>query len=83
MEDTSEAREFTFILAGKLGVGKSSIFKRIQTGSFSEYPSIGSTGKADGELEHYIYRTTLDGIEYTVSLMSCTVCNRLLINNNN
>lgn len=66
MNSDSDKREYTIILAGKLGVGKSSIFRRIQTGVFTEYPSV-STGKSEGELENYIYKTTLDGMDYTVS----------------
>ena len=40
MNSDSDKREYTIILAGKLGVGKSSIFRRIQTGVFTEYPSV-------------------------------------------
>ena len=67
MNSDSDKREYTIILAGKLGVGKTSIFRRIQTGVYTEYPAV-STGKSgEGELENYIYRTTLDGMDYTVS----------------
>lgn len=59
-------KQYTIILAGKLGVGKTSIFKRIQTGLFLDYPP-SSAGKAEGELENHIYTTTMNGIEYTVS----------------
>lgn len=67
MNSDSDKREYTIILAGKLGVGKTSIFRRIQTGVFTEYPAV-STGKGgEGELENHIYKTTLDGMDYTVS----------------
>ena len=60
--------EFSVILAGKLGVGKSTIFRRIQTGSFMEPPaSAGSVIRpSDGGLESYIYKTKLADKNYTV-----------------
>lgn len=68
MDEVSESKEFSFVLAGKLGVGKSSIFRRIQSGTFSEIPSGGSgQGRPDGELEHHIYHTTLNDEDYSVS----------------
>lgn len=62
------AKEFSVILAGKLGVGKTTIFRRIQTGSFVEPPSSGASAlrPSDGGLENYIYKTELADKSYTV-----------------
>lgn len=70
----SQDVNYTFIFAGEFGVGKTSIFKRIQTGKFSDQSSVlldavPLSGGSDGELEHYIYRDTLDGINFKVSII--------------
>ena len=62
--------EFSVILAGKLGVGKSTIFRRIQTGSFVEPPPSGGSvlRPSDGGLESYIYKAKLADKDYTVMI---------------
>ena len=58
--------EFTFILAGKVGVGKTSIFKRIQTGEFMEQSLSNAPSKSDSEMEHQVYNVTLNDTQYKV-----------------
>ena len=63
--------DFTFILAGKFGVGKTSLFKRIQTGGFSDLSlmtnSSPDSGGSDGELEHLMYEVKLNNTDFKVS----------------
>ena len=69
MSQEAAAEEFSVILAGKLGVGKTTIFRRIQTGSFVEPPASGGSvvRPSDGGLESYIYKTRIAGKNYTVT----------------
>ena len=65
-------QDYTFILAGRFGVGKTSIFKRIQTGEFSEQPTLLldtglRSGGSDAELEHQVYKATTNEMTYNVS----------------
>ena len=68
------AKEQTFILAGKVGVGKTSLFRRVQTGTYvstSATPEHLSTSqanplKSEEELEYYLYNVTLQEQEYKV-----------------
>ena len=65
--------ELTVILAGVLGVGKSTIFKRIETGDFVQTPSPSiSNSKNDCGIECYTYKKAIDEKEYNVS-NGCTV----------
>lgn len=61
--------ELTVILAGVFGVGKSTIFKRIETGDFVQTPPPQSlsNSKSDGGIECYTYKKTIDEKEYNVS----------------
>ncbi len=66
---------YTFILAGKFGVGKTAIFNRIKTEEFTDEDNDSNmlldTGPlssgSDGELEHQLYRTTINSVKYEVS----------------
>ena len=60
--------EFTFIFAGVLGVGKTTIFKRIETGEFVQTPAPTlANSKSDSDIENYIYVQTINDKEYKVS----------------
>ncbi len=65
-------QDYTFILAGRFGVGKTSIFRRIQTEEFSEQPTLlldtgPRSGGSDTELEHQVYKATINNMTYNVS----------------
>lgn len=61
--------EFTFIFAGVLGVGKTTIFKRIETGEFVQTPAPTlANSKSDSDIENYIYVQTIHDKEYKVSI---------------
>lgn len=53
--------EYSFILAGRVGVGKSSLFKRLQYGIFSEFTEdkLG-TRRYEMGLESFVYETTIE-----------------------
>ena len=68
------AKELTFILAGKVGVGKTTLFKRVQTGTYvstSVAPKHQSSSqvtplKSEEELEYCLYNVTLQEQQYKV-----------------
>lgn len=60
-------QNFTFILAGVLGVGKTTIFKRIETGEFVQTPNPASVSKSDVEIEHFLYTHNNREKEFKVS----------------
>lgn len=55
--------EYTVILAGRLGVGKSSLFRRLSSDTFVTEPE---TMRGDSGLENYVYHTTLNGEDIAV-----------------
>lgn len=60
---------YTFVLAGKLGVGKSSIFRRLQKDEFVPTPPLSNgLSKSNGEMEHQIYHVTLRNQDFKVYL---------------
>lgn len=81
------AKELTLILAGKLGVGKTSLFRRVQTGTFvsaatPEHVSITSQAnstKSEEELEYFLYNVTLGEQEYKVHYLTICHCIRLFV----
>ena len=71
-EKVMNGQDYTFILAGKFGVGKTAIFKRIQTGEYLEQSSIlvdngPRSAGSNAELEHYLYSVNFNDMEYNVS----------------
>ena len=63
--------EYSFILAGRLGVGKSSIFTRLQ---HDVYYSDDKTRTRRFDLENFVYGCTVNGKDIKVSgkLLYCT-----------
>lgn len=55
--------EYAFILAGRLGVGKSSLFRRLSSDTFTEDSD---TMRGDTGLENFVYHTTLNGEDIAV-----------------
>ena len=81
-------QDYTFILAGKFGVGKTSIFRRIQTGEFTDNDNSmlldtgPRSGGSEAELEHHIYNSTLNGIEHNVSHAAINAwCSNIIVSN--
>ena len=66
--------EYTVILAGRLGVGKSSIFRRLSSDTFVTEPE---TMRGDSGLENYVYHTTLNGEDIAVRFGHHYVANAL------
>lgn len=66
-----EKSKYTFVLAGRVGVGKSSIFYRLSRDEFlasdRAKQSIVTTGYNDG-VEKYDYQTKVDGRPVQVGL---------------
>ena len=64
--------EYSFVLAGRVGVGKSSLFAYIKNGMApSEYSGdLSSPGRRNEDygLENLTYETTVDGREACVSM---------------
>lgn len=66
--------EYSFVLAGKYGVGKTSIFKKLKTGHAPEGITEGSSRNAfsyttdDGGLENYFYEREINGRKIKVTL---------------
>ena len=60
--------EYSFVLAGQLGVGKSSLFTRIKQGIFPEFSDETGTRQTwdDVGLERLEHETTVDGREVKV-----------------
>jgi len=54
------------VFAGRVGVGKSSLFSRLQHGVFSEYSDKTGTRRWDMGLENFVYETTVNGKEVKV-----------------
>ena len=54
------------MFAGRVGVGKSSLFSRLQHGVFSEYSDKTGTRRWDMGLENFVYETTVNGKEVKV-----------------
>ena len=54
---------YTFVLAGKLGVGKSTIFRRLQNDGFVASAPLSKSG---GEMEHQIYHVILRNQDFKV-----------------
>jgi len=50
--------EYSIVFAGRVGVGKSSLFTRLQHGVFSEYSRTG-TG-TDMGIENFVYEATVN-----------------------
>lgn len=58
--------EYSFVLAGKYSVGKSSIFQRLKTGQAPEGVTRGMTSASswdndDGGLDSFVYMKEVDG----------------------
>ncbi len=63
-------QEYSFVLAGRVGVGKSSIFHRLSYNEFLDADRAKrntTTRPYDEGVEKYDYRTTVDGREVQVS----------------
>lgn len=54
--------DFTFVLAGKIGVGKTTIFRRIQVGHFVE-----TAMSENEEIEHCLYKAKIKDNDFKVS----------------
>lgn len=67
--------EYSFVLAGKYGVGKTSIFKKLKTGHAPEGITEGSSRNAfsyttdDGGLENYFYEREINGRKIKVGYL--------------
>lgn len=65
--------EYNFILAGKYGVGKSSLFTRLKTGDVPDGVTEGTSrstrtwGDDDGGLDSFVYEREIDGKKIRVS----------------
>ena len=72
MEGIEAMPEYSFVLAGRVGVGKSSLFAYIKNGMApSEYSGdLSSPGRRNEDygLENLTYETTVDGREACVSM---------------
>ena len=58
--------EYSIVFAGRVGVGKSYLFSRLQNGVFSEYSDKTGTRRWDMGLENFVYETTVNGKEVKV-----------------
>ena len=62
---------YTFVLAGKLGVGKSTIFRKLQKDEFVvSTPLSNGLSKSGGEMEHQIYQVTLRNQDFKVPIFT-------------
>ncbi len=59
--------EYTFVLAGRVGVGKSSIFHRLSHNEFLGARQQNTTLRYDSGVEKYDYDTTVGGKPVMVS----------------
>ena len=66
---SSRVADYSIILGGRAGVGKSSLYHRLIKGSFPEEPRSTSGHYEDG-LERGVYRTHVNGDE--VKVYTCT-----------
>ena len=58
--------EYSIVFAGRVGVGKSSLFTRLQHGGFSEYSDRNATSGRDMGIENFVYETTVSGKDVKV-----------------
>ena len=66
--------EYTVVLAGKFGVGKTSLFTRLKGERFRETAAgegAATMARATEGLENYLYDTTVDGKDVKVCLHTC------------
>ena len=62
------AAEYSIVLGGRVGVGKTSLFRRLKRNDFSEEPSTSDTlHRWEGGLEKWVYETTLEDKDVKVS----------------
>ena len=64
--------EYSVILGGRLGVGKTSLYSRILRDSVPEEPR-SPTGQYEDGLERGVYSMTVDGQEVKVRVLWCRV----------
>lgn len=74
MREEEDMPNITILLAGVLGVGKTTIFKRIETGEFVQCPSPAVVSKSDLEAKHFIYTDNIEGKDYKVRPLLYTAC---------
>lgn len=61
MSDKSVPAEYSIVLGGRVGVGKTSLLRRLKRNEFSEEPSTSDTlHRWEGGLEKWVYETQLE-----------------------